>query len=67
MTQTNERRANERSNEWADKAFRLKAVNAKLLEVLQEAMDSRAPVHAEVAHPGWYDRAVAAIKAATEG
>ena len=31
------------------------------LEALKEAMDSRAPDLADAAHPGWYDRARAAL------
>lgn len=40
------------------------ACAGELLGLLKEAMDSRAPDYADVAHPGWYGRALAAISRA---
>ena len=73
MTQTNERRTNERSNEWADKAFRLKAVNATLLEALEGAAHTMESVARDTTKQNAFvlrnhaSRLRAAIKAATEG
>ena len=44
---------------------RLIAAAPDLLEALREAMDSRAADMADAAHPGWYDRARAAIAKAS--
>ena len=48
---------------WAAEVDRLKALNAKLVEALKQAVDSRAPDYAEAEHPGWCDRTDAALKA----
>lgn len=47
----------------ANAALIVRAVNAHadLVAALREALDSRAPDYAEAAHPGWYERAKAAL------
>ena len=78
MTRTNERRANERSNDWAEEAFRLKNLNVELLNALESVKGQFDPLaHRYGCECGGFNppndpcfrtrnKVLAAIKAATE-